>query len=673
MDEPELSPTRRWLPSRRTTKTAIIPMAAFCVALVAVLSIWYLVDADETRQLTADTQRIADQMAARLESTISTRLTVGALIKHELRTGGIVNEEEFTRFTAPIHDLFPDFQAINWVNGDGIITWVTPLEGNEAAVNLDLNKLALPSRTLAKARESWKTHITPPIELAQGGRGFVAYVPLETIFETQGFLNIVFRVDPLIIPILTFNSDHRFHVSIRDGDHVLFGHEHEPGTLSLYVEKEFPVGNRTWNLSLSLSDEDVSEQYAVMDEVLMAAGVILAWAIALLIRTAGLRRLERDDSEQAFRDFAETASDWFWEMDKDLKFTRFSGHILNVFGEGAKYYIGKTRREISADRISDPYWQDHLADLDAHRAIENFAYNIDVPGKDPLYISISGRPIYDHNGEFAGYRGTGSDITKQRDAERALVLAKEEAENANSAKSEFLAHMSHELRSPLNSIIGFSQIWADQMYGPIGNSKYLEYAKDINNASTHLLAIISDILDISKIEAGEVELETDEIDTLPIIHTCLTMLETVAESGHVKLRFDAPSDVPNVIADERALKQILINIITNAIKFTPKGGLVTIQCSSPGNQRVAIIVSDTGIGIGKRDISKVLEPFGQVRASAMVSHEGTGLGLPLARRLAELQNGSLSLESDEGQGTTVRIELPAVDNPDVPYEGPVGA
>jgi len=666
MNEPHSSPRRHWTPSRKTTKTVIAPIAAFLASALTALTVWYLIDADESRQIRADTMIVAEQVAARLESTISTRLTIGALIRHEIRIGEINNESEFSQFTHPILDLFPDFQAINWVDGQGVIRWVTPRKGNEAAVNLDLRKLDLPSKTLALAEQSGKLQITPPIELAQGGQGFVAYIPTHSARGNRGFINIVFRTEPLISPILKFNSAHRYHLTMWDGDRQIIGDPHystspPPRRLtskSEGIERKFPVSSRIWRLILTPTKNTTGRLAAIIDEVLLITGLSLALIIALLIRIAGLRHIAQDQSEEALKDFAETASDWFWKMDENLRFSYFSGHILEVFGEGAEHYIGKTRREISTDNIDDEHWQRHLDDLDAHRPIDNFAYNIDVPGGDPLYITISGRPVFDDKGTFMGYRGTGTDITQQRDAERALVLAKDEAEHANHAKSEFLAHMSHELRTPLNSIIGFSNIWANESFGPVGNAKYLEYAKDIHNASTHLLAIISDILDISKIEAGETGLDPEELDLSAVIQVCREMLEPMALSKQVNIKFSSSPGVADIYADRRALKQILINILSNAIKFTPQGGEVRISYDTSTATTLAIIVSDTGIGINKRDLEKVLEPFGQSRTGAHISHEGTGLGLPLARSLAELHGGALSIQSEEGEGTVVRIELP---------------
>jgi len=250
------------------------------------------------------------------------------------------------------------------------------------------------------------------------------------------------------------------------------------------------------------------------------------------------------------------------------------------------------------------------------------------------------------------------DITAQKTNEQALSLAKQNAERANRVKSEFLAHMSHELRTPLNAIIGFSQIWMDEVFGPVRNTKYLEYAKDINHASTHLLEIIVDILDLAKIEAGGIRLNLEDFSLDDAITSCVSMLQRSLETGGVSVNFSITPKTLSLRADRRLIKQVLINIVGNALKFTPTGGQVDINVKQAGPASIAIEISDTGIGIPNEALVTVLEPFGQVHQGSYVSHEGTGLGLPLAKQMVELHGGDLKIESTHGAGTVVTIYLP---------------
>jgi signal transduction histidine kinase len=239
-----------------------------------------------------------------------------------------------------------------------------------------------------------------------------------------------------------------------------------------------------------------------------------------------------------------------------------------------------------------------------------------------------------------------------------LLEEKERAELANRAKSEFLANMSHELRTPLNAIIGFAEVMAGEVMGPIGAPCYREYALDIRNSGTHLLEIISDILDLSKIEAGKVDMQESTVELPRVIASCLKLIGERAKMASIAIVSDLTLDLPPVRADERKLKQILINLLSNAVKFTPAGGLVTISARSSADG-VTIAIADTGIGMSESDIPRALTPFTQVDDSLSRRFEGTGLGLPLSASLVQLHGGTLAIESAPGQGTTVTITLPA--------------
>ena len=252
-----------------------------------------------------------------------------------------------------------------------------------------------------------------------------------------------------------------------------------------------------------------------------------------------------------------------------------------------------------------------------------------------------------------------SEIEARKKTETALIAAKDEANLANRSKSEFLANMSHELRTPLNAIIGFAGMMAAQSHGPIGDQRYRDYASDISDAAEHLLSVVNDILDLSKVEAGNTELDEAPVDLVATLRACLRLIAARKTAECVRLTTDFSATPKAVVyADGRMVKQILINLLSNATKFTPSGGEVTIRTLVGKHGGFEVRIADTGIGMAPEDIPLALSRFGQVDSGRNRHFGGFGLGLPITQALVKLHGGSLELQSEPGAGTTAIVRFP---------------
>jgi PAS domain S-box-containing protein len=380
---------------------------------------------------------------------------------------------------------------------------------------------------------------------------------------------------------------------------------------------------------------------------------------ALVARSRSLARSEATlrESEARCRDFALTSSDWFWETDEKHRFTFLSDHI-RAFGQDPQTRIGRTRTDLAIDIVSEPAkWQEHLAVLDRHEPFRDFVYKRQI-GDDPeRVISVGGNPFFDEARRFLGYRGTARDITEKVLAEKAVHEAKAAAEAANVAKSQFLANMSHELRTPLNAILGFSEVLENGIAGPL-QSRQAEYVGLIRQSGEHLLHLINEILDLARIDAGKLDLQEEVLEPSRLIEVAIALVKDRAAAGLLKLTVHIEEDMPPLTVDRTRLTEILLNLLSNAIKFTQLGGAINVLVRRTEEGGAAFVVRDNGSGMTEAEVEIALERFGQVDGGLARRYEGSGLGLPLARKLAELHGGSLTVKSETGRGTTATVVLP---------------
>jgi PAS domain S-box-containing protein len=372
------------------------------------------------------------------------------------------------------------------------------------------------------------------------------------------------------------------------------------------------------------------------------------------------RRTQEELRETAasLRMIADNIPGHFLQLDRDLRYRFVNKGIEELYGQPRAYFIGKRVSDLTEPAVYQkivPYLEQALVGAEA-----TFEWERTSVGGVRRDYQTTCLPQMDASGQVAGCYALSVDITAYKQAEAAALSVKEEAEQANRTKSEFLANMSHELRTPLNAINGFSEMIFAETLGPLGNVEYQKYASYIKEAGEHLLDLINDILDISKIEAGSVELAAETIDVAVLIRTCVAMIRERSDADGVRIIVDIDEELlPLLCADKTRIKQIVLNLMSNAVKFTPAEGRVTVRVWYHIDRGFVLQVADTGIGIAAHNISKVFARFEQVESTLDRTYQGTGLGLPITKALVEQHGGTLDLHSELGVGTVVTVSLPA--------------
>jgi len=296
--------------------------------------------------------------------------------------------------------------------------------------------------------------------------------------------------------------------------------------------------------------------------------------------------------------------------------------------------------------------------MQAHDVVTNFVSEIHHRSGRRIWISENARAVRDWSGALLCYEGTVEDVTEKFEQERTLRAALRQAEIANKMKAAFLAAMSHELKTPLNAVLGFSEIIRDEILGPVGNQGYRDYAADIHDSGARLLAVINDVLDVSRLEGGLLTIDARLESVLDVAESAVKRARDLTHD-HRAIEISLPEGVPPLRADPRRLSQALGNLLANALKFTPSTGQVRFAARLQNDGGMHLVVEDSGIGMAEETIAAALEPFRQLDGTLSRRFEGAGLGLSIAKALAELHGGTLHIQSAVGEGTTVTIALPA--------------
>jgi PAS domain S-box-containing protein len=422
---------------------------------------------------------------------------------------------------------------------------------------------------------------------------------------------------------------------------------------------ERPIGARSSIMGLRKNGEIFPAEGAISKLTTLDGPVFTVMLRDITERLAAENELKsaRAHLEDAIESISQAVSLWSPEHELILYNQNFRKMFTNF--EDA-VFVGQTFNNLIDMAADTDMFSSDSAEAQAYgeKRKQSFALAdgtpVDRMTPDGGYYQVI--DIRTHDG---GVLSVGSDVTDVVTRQNVMQEAMQHAELANRAKSEFLANMSHELRTPLNAILGFSEILKTEPFGKLGDRRYIDYVSDIHDSGTHLLEIINDILDLSRIEAGQIVLREEAVDVVEAVERVLTMSRGRAIEGDVNLVADLADDLPDLYADARILRQILVNLISNAVKFTEPDKEVSISAEINSVGEFVICICDEGIGIKEEDLEIVLQPFGQADGSLTRSFEGVGLGLPLTRSFVELHGGDLHLESEVGVGTTVSVAFPA--------------
>ena len=374
------------------------------------------------------------------------------------------------------------------------------------------------------------------------------------------------------------------------------------------------------------------------------------------------RRTEKalNEVERKYKTIVENVAGGIYQLSPDGKYLSANPAMAKILGF-------ETPKEVmeNAHNVNERLYKDtrkrlkYLRDLQDFKEMQTQEFEIYTKDGGEVWVSESARAVFDEDGVLQYFEGSINDITERKQAEAKLHNAKVESDLASRAKSEFLTNMSHELRTPLNAIIGFSEIIKNEAFGSVGSKEYIEYANDIYEGGQRLLNVINEILDVSRIEAGERVLNEGVVDVRSVVNGALQLMDSKVKEGGLTVINSVSAAFPKLIGEELAVKQMVINLLSNAVKFTSAEGRITISAEIGNNGNMRLSVTDTGIGMNEEEIEKALSPFGQVENKLSKSSSGTGLGLTLVDSLIRMHDGRLELLSQKGIGTTATLIFPS--------------
>lgn len=395
-------------------------------------------------------------------------------------------------------------------------------------------------------------------------------------------------------------------------------------------------------------------------EIAAGAGIVVAVVlIATGLRLAAAPRRGRTAAEASRVEFFDHAIEGIFLTTVDGRYLDVNPALARIYGYETPDDLIAGLTNIADQLYVDPSRRSAFQSLlRENDCVVDFVSEVRRRDGSTLWIAENARAIRNWAGQVVFYQGTVEDVTERIKANEAMRHALRQTEEASHAKSAFLAAMSHELKTPLNAVLGFSELLKSELLGPLGQPAYRSYAEDIYASGSRLLAVINDILDLARVQADAIVLESRVLTLSEVVEDALRDVRMATGSAR-PVDIDVAGDIPGIVADPERLRQILCKLLSNAFKFTPDGGKIAVDVRAATDSRISISVADEGIGMAPETIARALEPFGQVDRSLARRFEGAGLGLTIARAMVELHKGELSIISENGFGTTVTIVLPA--------------
>lgn len=651
-------------------------IAAILMALIAVM--WISLDKKRDSDLRELISLNAKKDAALIGADYRARVPAINRIVDRWIAGGGTPKDEFEADLKNYIDDLPGLQALEWVDSNFYVRWIVPLKGNEQAQDLNLAKEERRRIALELARDKRTPTMTSPIDLVQGGKGFLVYFPIFVKDRFDGFLLAVFKTEPWVNYMLRASeNDEMFSPIVLIDGETVYGdhgdniHQHD----SWVGSSKINILDHEFIIEIYPTEKFFDVNRSFIPELLAFIGILLSGLIAYTVflyqqssRASSITRaanilLEREVEERKLTqrelDFQKSTLDEHAIVsiaDIAGNITYVNDKFCNISGYSREELIGHNHRILKSGEHSTEFYENLWSTISSGKPWNGEIKNLKKDG-GYYWVDATIVPFMNEKGKPFQYVAIRTDITDR-------VLAMEEAEEANRAKSDFLSSMSHELRTPLNAIIGFGQLLSTDTEHPL-NDDQLESVGQIKKGGEQLLELINEVLDLAKIESGKLGVSIEDVMPFDVVDACLSTARELGRKNDILindecLNYITPENPCIIKVDQNRLRQVLLNLLSNAVKYNNPGGEVTLKCEHRKNGFLRFSIIDNGLGIAESNKDNLFVPFSRLNAED-TTIEGTGIGLTITKRLVDLMDGNIGFSSSIGEGSTFWVEFPLSD------------